>query len=198
MNARLRVGVDVDGVLYQWEPTARLLLNREFGLELTESPYWNYLNDNTTKAQMDWLWDSHFTYPAGLDAPPVTFRGVFAYGPAYPEAAKALREIRSLGHKIALITSMPNEAISERVNWLRTAGMVFDEFHTTHAKDKSKVACDVYIEDSAENITRIAEERPHAGVYLVDRAWNRNQPLHPAVKVVAGIHELPRELPKAS
>lgn len=53
----MRVGVDIDGVLYPWDEAARDALTLKFGIERPgPSLSWDYLKENIDPEQWRWLW----------------------------------------------------------------------------------------------------------------------------------------------
>lgn len=58
----MRLGIDIDGVLYHWSKTARYLLREVLpdspytkeGALGSESTYWNYIPDNVSPEHWKW------------------------------------------------------------------------------------------------------------------------------------------------
>ena len=82
----------------------------------------------------------------------VKFKGVDVFDDALPEAANAVKYLRSRGHTLILHTTRP---ITDKLRkWLEDHGMVFDYFnenpHTaTGQTDPRKPLADMYIDDRA-------------------------------------------------
>lgn len=143
-DRRLRFGIDVDGVLYQWDKTARYMLRTEFGYP-KDGPlgqpgtYWNSMQDVVTKEHWSWLWNS------GVK------QGLFRYGHLYKGSIEALRELNKLGD-IVIITHRPRSAVQDTIDWLSYMKFPVNEVHMfTNGEAKSTVKCDLYLDDKPEN-----------------------------------------------
>jgi len=159
----VRIGLDVDGVLYSWESYARKILGYEFGLDLPESTEWDSIQKATTPEQWNWLWTT------GVRGQPALFMD----GDEYSGSAEASMELSDIGD-VVIITSIPRVAIRDRIFWLSHTGIMFDEFRTVGSlSEKSKIVplCDVYIDDSSEVATDIMNNTS-AAMILWNRPWN--------------------------
>jgi uncharacterized HAD superfamily protein len=168
----LRIGVDIDGVMYMWEKTARYML-REI---LPDSPYdksgplgqpfshWDYLDDHCTAEHRKWLWSE------GVKL------GLFRHGHLYPGTIKAIRQLAELGDVIA-ITHRPKSAVHDTIAWLAYQNLPLAGLHIlTNQEPKSQVKprCDVYIDDKPENVDDFLYNTEARKVALMDRPWNQN------------------------
>lgn len=53
----MRIGIDVDGVVYPWSKAVNEALADEFDVEgLIEHTHWDYLRDTISDAQWKWVW----------------------------------------------------------------------------------------------------------------------------------------------
>lgn len=160
----MRFGLDVDGVLYKWSATGAFLLNEEFGLELGESTSWNYLQDNVTEKQWKWLWTT------GIE------RGLFRYGSLFKGARRFVDRLYEEGHDIVIITSRPEEALEDTMDWFSYQKLPAMEYHIIgHEAKKSDIKCDVYLDDSPRVLKDIVENRRSALMLLMDRPWNQEE-----------------------
>jgi len=156
----MRIGLDVDGVLAQWEPNARRLLKEEFGVDIPESTEWSSIWKSVAKEQWDWLWTDALV-PLFLECEP------------YPGVYDGVSGLREIGD-IVIITSVPRPAIQDRLDWLIHQCLWFDEFRVVNSmSDKSKVVplCDVYLDDSPQVADDILEHTS-AKMILWNRPWN--------------------------
>jgi hypothetical protein len=162
---RLRVGFDLDGVLYDFAASfARYLtmigVSVAWPLVDGEPVCWYFYRQMMSDAEFV----AHFR--AGVDA------GVIFSGPARPGAAESVRRIREAGHSIHIVTDRslgsPGRAQALTVAWLAEHGIGYDAL--TFSADKTVAALDVMVEDKIENW----QELTAAGIptYLVDRPWN--------------------------
>jgi uncharacterized HAD superfamily protein len=168
----MRIGVDIDGVMYQWSPTARYML-REI---LPNSPYtkdgplgeeslsWNYIQDNVSEEHWKWLWTEGVRL------------GLFRHGHLYPGTIKAIRALAEYGDVVA-ITHRPKQAVHDTVAWLAFQNLPLAGLHIlTRQEPKSTVKpeCDVYIDDKTENCWDLFDNTQARKVCLMDRPWNRD------------------------
>lgn len=172
----MRIGVDIDGVMYHWEKTARYML-REI---LPDSPYhkgsamgqesdhWDYIQRNVTPAHWKWLWSDGVRL------------GLFRHGHLWPGTIKAIRRLAEIGQVVA-ITHRPASAVHDTLAWLAYQNLPLAGLHIlVNMEPKSTVSpqCDVYIDDKAENCFDLAVNTDAKLVALMDRRWNR--PMTPA------------------
>lgn len=167
----VRIGVDIDGVMYQWSKTARYML-REI---LPDSPYtkagpmgqeatsWDYISSNVAPKHWKWLWVEGVRL------------GLFRYGHLYPGTIKAIRELAELG-EVIVITHRPQQAVNDTLAWLSYQNLPLAGVHIlTDQAPKSTVRpqCDAYIDDKMENCHDLAKNTNARLVALMDRTWNQ-------------------------
>ena len=103
----MRIGLDCDGVLAQWEPHARHLLKAEFGVDIQESTEWSSIQKSVTPEQWTWLWDEdgglYDLFDPSMDE--------------YPEGFEGVHALRKIGD-VVIITSVPRVVIQDRLIWL--------------------------------------------------------------------------------
>jgi 5'(3')-deoxyribonucleotidase len=165
MSARPRAGIDLDGVLHEWSPTARQILFDKLGLVISESQTYNWIKDECARLgkpeAWGWLW---------REAVPAMFSGE-----PYPGAIDAIHRLQQT-HDIVIVTKRPRGAIIPTFRWLALHGIEAVEVIvlTDPTARKSVVECDWYVDDSPE----VIEELWRAGkrVYAFDQPWNRNLP----------------------
>ena len=178
----MRIGVDIDGVMYMWEKTARYML-REI---LPDSPYtkdgplgevsngWDYIENNMSKEHWKWLWTE------GVKL------GLFRHGHLYPGTIKAIRRLAELGEVIA-ITHRPKQAVHDTLAWLAYQNLPLSGLHLlTDGEPKSSVKpeCDVYLDDKFENCEDLAAGTGAELVCLMDRLWNSDRLVPPYIQRV--------------
>jgi len=163
----MRVGFDLDGVLYDFGKSVRLYLDsigREYGWkDDAEEPhtwnffeYWNLTLDEFKQVCHD-----------GVDA------GYIFSGEARPGAAEAVNRVADMGHEIIIITDRffgadPSASHVATEIWLPENGMPYHELH--FSPNKLLVPTDTFVEDKLENHDTLTE----GGVksYLITRPWN--------------------------
>jgi uncharacterized HAD superfamily protein len=164
----MRIGVDLDGVLYEWEKTARYML-REV---LPNSPYpkdgplgqtsadWNYIENNVDPEHWGWLW----TEGVGL--------GLFRHGHMFPGTIKYMRMLADLG-EVIIITHRPKAAVPDTLAWLGYQQLPLSGIHIlTNEEPKSGVKVDYFIDDKVENCLDVYQNTG-ATVFLMNRPWNQ-------------------------
>lgn len=186
---RPRAGIDLDGVLYQWEPTARRVLEEHWGVRITESETWDWIREKLVERLGPSL---------GAQAGHWLFRGegviagLWRNGEPYPGAVDAARKL-ALSHDVVIVTARPRYALRDTMSWLLFHGIYPTELIILPPgegqRPKSSVLCDWYVDDSPANV----EELDAAGrrAFLFDQPWNR---ACPAGERVSGWEDLMEKL----
>lgn len=165
--ATKRIGLDLDGVCYEWERTARyMLLNilpnspyTKDGPLGKESTSWDYIEENVSKDHWNWLWDE------GVKL------GLFRHGHLFPGTIKAIRQLADIGDVI-VCTSRPPQAVPDTVAWLAYQQLPIRGIHILGKEPKSSIpTCDVWIDDKPENCKDLLTTG--AFVCMPDRPWNQ-------------------------
>ena len=165
----IRIGMDIDGVLYQWSKTARYMLREVLpnspytkdGPMGKESAYWNYIPEHVAPEHWKWLWTEGVRL------------GMFRHGHIYPGAIQAMRRLAEIGDVI-IITHRPKAAVQDTLAWLVYQDFTLAGVHLlTNMEPKSTVRpkCDIYLDDKPENIEDLLTICPQ--VYMMDRPWNQ-------------------------
>lgn len=166
----LRVGVDLDGVCYDFADSLRLYLS-ESGLDLNynvslgEVDKWHFYRD--------WgMTDEEFVQHChdGVDA-----EWIFAVGIPRDNASDAVNFMRAFGNTVHIVTDrsfgkVPENSQRNTKLWLDVWGFGYDTLD--FSADKTSVETDVFIEDKLENYDAL--EAAGVDVYLVDRPWNQD------------------------
>lgn len=170
MTKVARVGIDLDGVCYDFAGALRYYLVSEHGFSaeaMPEPTCWEfYSNDwNITSGEFVSFCD------AGVNA-----GVIFTHGDPIEDAANQLRRLRAAGHTIHIITDRSfgandGEASREATKaWLRLHGIPYDTLDFT--ADKTSVPTDVMIDDKVENVDALI--LADCDALLLDRPWNRD------------------------
>lgn len=167
----MRIGVDIDGVLYQWTKTARFLL-REV---LPNSPYtkdgplgqecdsWNHIKQNVKPEHYRWLWKE------GVEL------GLFRHGDVVAGSVVGMRELAK-DHDLIVITHRPKSAVNDTLAWLAFQQWKLAGVHIlTEQQPKSSVRdCDIYVDDKPENVDDLWLNTDAQLVCLFDQPWNQS------------------------
>lgn len=161
----MRIVVDLDGVLYEFDKTARYMLREYLGLpDLdTEAQYWDDIKDRVPKSAWRWLWNE------GVEL------GLFRYGHMVQGARRGLETLSAQGHELVFATHRPKQAVSDTVDWLSLylKGVPYTGLHfMSNGEKKSTIPGDVLIDDKPENVVDWYYFGDGAGI-LFDRPWNR-------------------------
>lgn len=166
LNRPLRVGFDLDGVVYDFvDSVRRYLLTHGWRPEqMPDAQNWEFFLDWGMELR-EFLSVCH----AGVD-----HGTIFATGTPLPGALDAARKIAAAGHEIHIITDRTfgtGDASADATrSWLREVEFPYTTL--TISADKACVPTDVYIDDRDINFLALLE----AGIdaYLIDRPWNRH------------------------
>lgn len=143
MGDRLRFGIDIDGVMYMWDKTARYMLRTERGYSRDvlgmESSYWNEIKEKVKTEDWEWLWSEGVRL------------GLFRYGHLFTGSIEAIRALDKLGDVI-LITHRPRNAVQDTFDWISYMRLpILEAYVFTNMEAKSAVKCDLYVDDKPEN-----------------------------------------------
>ncbi len=163
--------IDVDGVQYEWSKTARYMMRTYRGYSREgpmgkESTSWDYIQDNVTKADWDWLWTEGVR------------QGLFRYGHLVQGAVVGLQALVTAGHNIIAVTHRPSQAVKDTMAWFTLLDLPWSGIHIlTNQEPKSAVAADVLVDDKPENIEDWELTTGNRGI-LFGRPWNRQDTTH--------------------
>jgi 5'(3')-deoxyribonucleotidase len=159
---RLRLGIDLDGVVADFNGGWIARYNRDFGARLHPDQVvgWDALHALTEFHSMIEFWDW-----ARADG-----RSVFRDLPPLPGAIEALHEL-AREHRIAIITARFDWAIADTLAWLAEHRVLAREVHFLAAKQQ--VACDIYLDDAPYQLEALRRARPQATICRRVAAYNR-------------------------
>lgn len=146
----MRIGLDLDGVCYNYSATACFLLNhyKGYNLDWTETNSWDWLQQQVSNNDWQWLWSG------GIN------EGLFRYGSLVKGAAEGIKELSRIGD-ICVITSRPVSARNDTLEWLAFMKFPIKEVHIlSNGEAKSDVLPDIGIDDKPSNI----EDYASAGI----------------------------------
>jgi len=155
----MRLGIDMDGVLADFDKGWVDRYNADFGADLhpKQNTYWDALVGITHFANdaewWEWASSKHEDLFLGLEP--------------LPGAVEGVQTLSAQGHDICIITSKPRWAAGHPSSWLREHDVPYDEIHVT--SKKAFVVCDVYVDDALHNVVDLLEHTD--GLVIQYSAW---------------------------
>jgi 5'(3')-deoxyribonucleotidase len=161
------VATDLDGVLYEYDKTARYMLRLnypQFAESLSiESLRWDYVKDVVSKDAWDWLWTE------GVK------EGLFRYGHVVKDGIVGVNRL-AMDHEIHIVTHRPKHAVRDTLKWLDFAELPISGLHILSDREKkTTVPFDCLVDDLPSNISLALVAGRKA--CLFERAWNQGYAL---------------------
>lgn len=164
-STSLRLAIDLDGVVANFNDGWTRLHNEEFGGNLSADlvTMWDGLHKLGGFANMDDFW----TWAEGGDRRPSVFRHL----DVFPGAIETLNSLDDSGHEIVIVSTKPDWAVHETLHWLAERAIPTREIHFSFRK--YEVDCDVYLDDAPHVLQELVEHHPDSVVCRFVRPWNR-------------------------
>lgn len=158
----MRVGLDLDGVTFNWSGAVRKALAQHRGIEdVGESTHWDYVKERIPAEDWRWVW---------TDGIAPVFGQVDAHYPGAPSFMQRLTRL----HDVVVVTHRPREAASYTLSWLGRHRVCPESvFVVGSAVEKSTLWADVEaaIDDKPEVCDDMLENT-RAHVFMPNRLWN--------------------------
>lgn len=162
---RMRLGIDLDGVIVDFNAGWIRLYNAEFDGDLRpeDAVTWSAPTALTAFETMShfWRWARDCSQGSSL----------FRHLEPYPGALAAVERL-ARDHDIVIVTTKPSYAVEDTMAWLADHEVPTTEVHIVD--DKTTVDCDVYLDDSDSNLAALNRHRRDAVVCRFVRPWNRH------------------------
>lgn len=166
-NDMARIGVDVDGVCYDFISALRKYINETTGKPLHEMPdakCWDFFEEQ---------WSIDASQYVKLVTDGVSDGKLFWNGDIYPGCLKAISKLKDMGHEIVFITARKFhgiEAICEQatISWIEKNRLPYNKIIVDN--DKTGYDLDILIDDSPNQIENHVLHGEHAVVF--DQPWN--------------------------
>jgi len=179
-SPRLKIAVDLDGVLAETMTAWCEKANQEFGtrLKLDDIDSWAaWMKLGVTKDQfyrlLDGAWDDWEHVP-----------------PTEPGLEKKVAKLRSLG-SVDIVTGRSRRTVDGARNWLAHHKIPFERFvRVPGVRDKVYLDYDVYIDDAPDLMPLISRNPVKHGI-LYERPWNRDMQDMPRIFKVEKWTEIP-------
>lgn len=158
----MRLGIDLDGVVADFNEGWIRLYNRDFDADIPIDAVkeWNGIPKATHFGSMRDFW----RWAADIDG-----HSLFRHLNPYPGAVEALWTLATW-HEVVILTTKPHFAIHDTYAWISEHQLPTREVHILD--HKYSVACDVYLDDAPHNVYHIARNRPEAVTVRFARPWN--------------------------
>lgn len=183
----IRIGMDVDGVLADFNSAFTALIRQQTGIDIAHGPEgpssWHWPGEaGVTKAQENKLWETiKLSHTFWVSLKPL---------PGAYEVLRMLDALQGYYHaQTYFITARPGDWAHEQTKrWLRTWGMVDPQVLIARKpEEKAKVAeglgLDCVVDDRLENANTYATRVPKANVFLIDRPYNQGTLFNPGKRV---------------
>jgi uncharacterized HAD superfamily protein len=171
VSRRFRIGLDLDGVVYNWDKTARYMIRTRIENRgetpppelLQESADWDWIQNHVSEEDWRWLWREG------------TREGVYRYGHVIKGAIEGVQKLAELGD-VTVITSRPKDAVNDTLAWL---ALFFNRANLaginilSDGQPKSSVEPepDLYVDDGIHNFVDILSNTT-ARVIKFEQPWN--------------------------
>ena len=159
----MRLGIDLDGVVADFNGGWIALYNEEFGtsIPLDAVDSWGSPPKLTHFRHMGefWRWSTN-----------IKGRSLFWHLEPFPDAIPTLKALERDGHSIVIVTTKPSWAVSDTFEWIGRNQLPTTEVHILD--DKWSVDCDVYLDDAPHQLRALPRHRPEAVVCRFVQPWN--------------------------
>lgn len=147
----LTIGIDVDEVLAQLHAPWIKWGNARFGTDYTEFTHWD--------APTDWWGKEAYEFLT-----PEIYRedwstGVRAIVKPDPGGYAMVRTLRTLGYRIAFVSSCTPNSAHAKVSWLSYWRFMRPEDSFSEMSDKSQAPCDILVDDGVHNCLAFGKHR---------------------------------------
>lgn len=162
----MKIGIDIDGVLFPWDDVAREAVSARFGVEgLTPSTHWDYLKDNLPPTAWRWLWSR--------EGQNEVFSQV---GRTFPGAVEAVNCLLKAGHEVHFVTHRDARRTAVYTSTFLTIHFGEHPWAGVHVVDgtveKHRIQrWDAFVDDKTETVLALLKEE-RIRVFCPARPWN--------------------------
>jgi FMN phosphatase YigB (HAD superfamily) len=147
----LRVGVDLDDVLYPFVQSLACFVHERTGRPLEElgpATCWEFYERYWGLPKNEFL----ELFEAGVDA-----GVVFSKGDPLPGSVEAVRALKEVGHSVHIVTDrfVGRRSHANTEEWLAKHEIPYDSL--TYSRDKTVVRTDAFVDDNPKNVLALRE-----------------------------------------
>lgn len=172
----MKIALDLDGVCYNWDKTARYMLRRKLTQErrpiptelFSPSRHWDSIQQAIEPADWDWLWDEAINL------------GLYRYGHCEKGAIEGVEALGKLGD-LMIVTSRPHKAYKDTRDWVsfmfdraQVGALIFND-------NKHEVEADLYIDDGPHHALKLHEMGKQ--IIVFQKPWNDKLPFSVGTQV---------------
>lgn len=176
MSVPLRLGIDIDEVIYPLMDVCRPYFEKEFGVDLP-------LEDI----------DQYDLRPYGIDIQRIfeKYPHVLMKGKMDPFDQRVLHNLQNEGKKLYFISSRTPEQLVYSVNWLQHYGIKPEVILHTNQKHRTdrEHGLHLFVDDHPDNFKGMR----HAKKLLMDRPWNRDSTQYKRIHSMADFYREVKE-----
>ena len=173
MKKEFTIGVDLDGVVADYESRFREVAAEIMGEEVRRFPPAR----NWSLIESGWPFqdDAHFL---AVHRQAVAEHGLFRRLAPIEGASEALWRMSDAGIRIRIVTHRlvvnfsHASAVGDTVNWLDDKRIPYRDL--CFVRDKAEVGADLYVDDSPHNIRALREARGDDSAMVFDQLYNRH------------------------
>lgn len=171
---RMRLGIDLDGVVANFVDGWIMRYNMEFGTNITrdQAQEWHASSRLTHFTDISEFWD----WAGASGNGPTLFRNL----EPYPGALETLDKLAAC-NDIVIVSQKPNWASHDTFAWIAEKRIPTREVH--FITKKWKIDCDVYLDDSPFVLPKLVKHRPDAMICRFVRSWN--EPVEGAIDIAS-------------
>lgn len=153
------LGLDIDGVVADFTGAVERWVWKEHGIEPVPILTWDWFETwPNGKAVWKDLWNRGCRK-----------EGLLRHCRPVPGAISGIRHLESLGWSIVYVTHRHDDFAADTVAWFNLHDI---EPTIVHAKDKSVVGADLYVDDKADTVRELLAGNHKA--FLFAQTWNRD------------------------